>query len=738
MTQELVYTPQVQKYLDIIAEYEREFKKWEARVDKITKRYRDDNKTYTSDNETTRFNILWSNVQTLMPAAFSRVPKPDVSRRFKDNDPVGRVASLILERALEFELQHYSDFKSTMKYCVFDRFIGGRATAWVRYEPHISVQTGTLDLDQDGVSDTAGLPEDGLQVASAGTETEFEPAEQIDYECAPIDYVHWRDFGHNVARTWEEVGQVWRRVYMGREALAERFGEQIASRIPLDSKPPQNGMTYKSSLGPAGNKAIVYELWDKEKGIAVWLCKSYAEVLDVKPDPLGLEEFFPCPRPLYATITTETLVPVPDFAQYQDQANELDTISDRIDGLIKALKVRGVHNAAIKELQRLFTEAGNNDLIPVKDWSAFAEKNGLKGAIDIVDLTPIVAALEAAYRARAEVMDQIYGLLGLADIIRGESDAAETATAQAIKAQYGSLRMRYTKDDVAEYATSLMKIKSQIMCSKFQDATLTSIAGVDQLLPEDRALVPQALQMLRSKVVRNFRIEVNSDSMVILNEEAEKASRVEFLDATSKFLAQAIPAAQATPELAPMLVQMLKFGITAFKAGKTLEGMFDTALDQLQQQAQASAGQPKPNPEMMKVQGQMALEQSKQHHDQQMAIANQQFEQQKHQWSLELEQFKAQKNAEVEMARQHFQAQEEQQRNILEAQRAELDSRNEAALRQMEASSKAALEEVKGQFQLLLAAINNQAKIEVAEIAAGATLEAADISAAKAAQPEGQ
>lgn len=736
MAQDLVYAPQVQKYLDIIADYEREFRKWEARVDKITKRYRDDNKTYSSDNETTRFNILWSNVQTLMPAAFSRVPKPDVSRRFKDNDPVGRVASLILERGLEFELQHYSDFKSTMKYSVFDRFMGGRASAWVRYEPHISVQTGTLDIDQDGVSDTAALPEDGLQVASTGEETPFEPAEQIDYECAPIDYVHWRDFGHNVARTWEEVTCVWRWVYMTRDALVERFGEEIAAKIPLDSKPPQNGITYKSSLGSMGNSAKVCELWDKEKGIAVWLCKSYAGFLDEKPDPLGLEEFFPCPRPLYATITTETLVPVPDFAQYQDQANELDTISDRIDGLIKALKVRGVHNAAIKELQRLFTEGGNNDLIPVKDWTAFAEKNGLKGAIDIVDLTPIVAALEAAYRARDEVMQQIYGLLGLADILRGESDAQETATAQTIKSQFGSLRLRYTKDDVAEYATALMKIKAQIMCSKFQDSTLMSVAGVDQLLPVDQELVPQALQMLRNKVVRNFRIEVNADSLVILDEEAEKAGRVEFLDATSKFLAQAVPAAQTSPELAPMLVQMMKFGITAFKPGKTLEGLIDTALDQLQQQAMQSAGQPKPNPEMMKVQGQMQLEQSKQQHDQQMEVMRQQFEREKIGLQMQLEEFKAQKASEVEQARQAFQAQEERARNELEAQRSQIEAHNEALLRQMEAQSKVAIEEVKGQLAILIAALNNQAKIEVAEIGAGATLQAADISAARQAQPE--
>jgi len=40
-----------------------------------------------------------------------------------------------------------------------------------------------------------------------------------------------------VARTWEEVTAVWRKVYLGRPALVERFGEELGGRIPLDTKP---------------------------------------------------------------------------------------------------------------------------------------------------------------------------------------------------------------------------------------------------------------------------------------------------------------------------------------------------------------------------------------------------------------------------------------------------------------------------------------------------------------------
>ena len=103
----------VQKWLNVISQYDNEFKKWEARTTKIVKRYRDDNRNQNT-NETAKFNILWSNVQTLIPSVYARLPKADVARRFGDNDPVARVASQLIERALDFEIEHYTDFRSTI------------------------------------------------------------------------------------------------------------------------------------------------------------------------------------------------------------------------------------------------------------------------------------------------------------------------------------------------------------------------------------------------------------------------------------------------------------------------------------------------------------------------------------------------------------------------------------------------------------------------------------------------
>jgi hypothetical protein len=713
-----IVTSPSQKWVEAIASYEREFKKWENRSEKIVKIYRDfDSNADNRNTQAVNFNILWSNIQTLLPSVFSRLPKPDVSRRYRDTDPVGRVAALLLERALCFEVDHYPDYGAAMENCVRDRFLGGRGQAWVRYEPHIVALPGE--------------PEDGLQVTDdADAGVEGEQIEEIEYECCPVDYVHWKDFGHVVARTWEEVPAVWRKVYMNRDALIKRFGEEIAYRIPLDTKPDaiNNGNFTQNSSQDTKSQACIYEIWDKENQKAIWFSKTLKQIIDERPDPLGLENFFPCPRPLYATLTSDTLVPVPDYKQYQDQAQQLNKLAVRIDGLIKMLVVKGVYDAAIPELARLFKEAGNGDLIPVKSFQNFSEKAGLKGSIDIFDIAPIVAALNEAYQAMEAVKNEIYELMGISDIVRGSSDPQETYGAQKLKGQYGSMRLRSNQEAVVKFATELLQIKAQIICKHFQPENFLKIAAADQIQPTDQQMITQAIQLLmgdramnpevetREGPLMGFRIEVSSDSMVQMNEEQEKNDRVQFLGAVSGFLRDAMAAVQQAPQLAPLSALLLKYGVSGFKVGKTVEGAIDQMIDQLTQEAQNP--QPKPSKEEMAAQASM------------------QQEQQKAQLQAMLKDREIQAEKELELARQQFQAQENQLRNQLEAQRAEMDSRLQAQLEAQRQANSKELESMRGQIQVLIASMNNEARLEQAQIAAQTTLTNQQINAAESADDE--
>ena len=604
-------TSEVQKYLDLFTQYDKEYAKWEGRVEKILKRYRDERTQTTNQSH---YNILWANVQTLKAATFSRMPRPDVSRRFKDNDPVARVASLLLERALDFEITHTTDFHEALTACVYDRFLGGRGTTWIRYEPIIETDDMFVSED-DAVSD--------------------EVSEYLDIEQSPVDYVHWRDFGHSYGRTWNEVSVVWRKVYMDRKMLKERFPEEqfgdLWKKIPLDASPdePRTKMTEGVQ-----KRALVHEVWDRNEKCVYWISKSMGKILDHRDDPLQLEEFFPCPKPIFSTLTNDSLVPVPDFTLYQDQANELDTLSDRIKGLVDALKVRGFYDAANPDLNRLFTEGDNNTLIPVKNYSAFAEKGGLGGAVEFVDLNPIASALNLAYQAMGQVKQQIYDITGISDIIRGASVASETATAQQIKGQYATLRLKTYQDEVAEFASGILKIKAQIICQHFQPETIMKIGGAELLNPDDQQLVPQALQLLKDNPMRTFRVEVATDSMLYADEQQEKADRVEFLQSTSAFIEKAVQASQMAPQITPLILDLLKFGVTGYRVGRTIEGEVDNVADQMKQMA-AQPQQPQgPSPEELKAQA----EQQKMQAEMQLEQMRMELEAQK----LEFEKWKVQ------------------------------------------------------------------------------------------------
>jgi hypothetical protein len=360
-------------------------------------------------------------------------------------------------------------------------------------------------------------------------------------------------------------------------------------------------------------------------------------------------------------------VPIPDFVLYQDQANALDILSDRIDGMIKALRIRGVYDASQPTLQRLLTEGDNNTLIPVDKWMGFSEKGGLKGSIDLLPIDTLSNALLQCYRAQDEIKQTIYEITGISDIVRGQGAASETATAQQIKGQYAGLRLRSMQEDVALFASELFQLKAQVICTKFQPSTILQYAAAQAMQPADQALIPQALQLLQNKPLRSFRIQVDSDSLVQIDENQNKRDRTEFLQAMGGFLNQALPMGQQAPEMIPMLVELVKFGIGAYKKAEPIEGTIDQAMEQMkqkQQQMAANPAPPPPDPEMMKLQAQAQSEQMKMQAtaqaDQMRAQVDGQIAQAKAQAEMQIAQMKMQADAALEAQKQQHLAQMKQ------------------------------------------------------------------------------
>jgi hypothetical protein len=794
---------EVSYWRDEIQAYERLFEKFSKRGRKIVKKYKD-TRTPREDSQT-RYNILWANVQTRLPVLYARNPKVVVERRYRDSDPVGRVSSEVLERSIQFTLDHVNDAWQVNRQAVLDFELPGRATVWVRYVPHFKKSTlPAADLEQRppeslaststdapiNGADTGGgggeiaqlhtpgadgerphssdleINANGVQIDNA-TDDEVDE-ETLSYEETKLDYVYWEDYGHSWARVDDEVRGKWRRVYMDREELEERFSKSPANpkgltkaqidSIPLDWSPKT---ITDAKIPITRKKAIVYEIWDKRRRTVLWIVKNFPRVLDKREDALGLDGFFPCPRPLMANLCNDDLNPVPNFAFYQDQANEIDELSTRIVAITKALKVAGVRDTSAEGLDRLLSEGVENQLVPVEGWNNLKEKGGLAGVFELLPMEAIANTLESLREQRSQLIEDVYQLTGISDIVRGMSDPTETATAQQLKGQFSMVRIEDAQAEVQRFCRDEVRIIGQIVAG-YDIETLKVISGVKLLTAQEKqdiqlqiAAQARASQMqvmaqqsasagnprgagappgappsspgpapslpqvagpmagmgqsapqpggqmhpgmpsqpmtpapgqapvspekmkllelptweevealLKNPIMREFRLDIETDSTIRMDEEAEKAARLDLIKSVGEFIQQMITAGMSAPEILPMLGELLMFGIRAFKTARSVEQTFEDMMQALEKAAKQPKGPP---PEVqaaqMKIQGDIQIATKKAELDAQTAQAAQQAqgqqEAQENQLEAQREQQKAQLDAETQIKVSTIQTQHE-------------------------------------------------------------------------------
>lgn len=454
---------------------------WHKRGDTILKRYRDE-RSMADQQGQRRLNLLWSSIQVLKPAVYGRVPEAIVERRFNDHDPVGRISAIILERALRNEL-HENGFHPSMRRARDDYLLPGRGQLWVRYEPEIGEGLSVPASTNPEMKDAQGnIVEDDDTPQEEKLEN---TGSQIVAESAPVDYVNWKDFYMfpSTARTWEEVTAVGKRVYTSMNYNIERFGEKIGRKIMADPMMSMRdrlaGDNTPLTLDDSNSrKRVIYEIWDRATGKVYWLSTGYDELCDVRDDPLGLRNFFPCPEPLSATMTNDSLIPVPDFSEYQDQANQIDELTQRISLLSKALKVAGCYDASNKGLRRLMDESVENELIPVEGWAQFSQKGGLESAISFIPIKDVANVLQGLVSVRQQILDDYERITGIQALVAQSNDARETLGGQRLKSNGAQTRIDDRKEEVARFARDTVRIVGEVIAKHFQPETLIEISGI--------------------------------------------------------------------------------------------------------------------------------------------------------------------------------------------------------------------------------------------------------------------
>jgi hypothetical protein len=615
---DLEYNPAIEPssakaWLNLLRESEKAFDKWNDHCDNIDKQFASLERLGQAAREK-EFSMFWANIEVLKPSIYAKAPIPVVVPKFKDRRPLYQAASEMMERCcvVAFDLTHINELMLLVR---DDVALYGRGVPWCRYE--------------------AGDP-DGYYT----------------YEKVCIDHKNRRDFLHGLARNWREVPWVAAASYLTRAEARKRFKDYSddayqEADYKVDRDAEQIGGTDKRE------RAKFWEIWSKTERRVVWVAEGCEDILDEDEPHLQLEGFFPCPKPAYGTVQPGSLIPVPDALQYSDQLEEINTLTGRIHALSQALTAKGFYPAGGGELADAIETALKMNtpgtiMVPISNWAAFG---GSKETIIWMPIDMIATTITQLVALRKQVIDDVYQITGLSDIMRGSTDARETLGAQQLKTQFGSTRIRDKQQELVRIAKDLVGITSEIITEVFKPETMIEMsqtqiptkamqerqlrelaqqmqqqqlqwkqaqadpryAQAQQTNPEavqqaqaefdrtqqagqdairqvmEKPNTDQVFRFLKDNRAKAFTLDIETDSTVMIDENGEKERRGEFLGVLLPMLDKVGQMVTATPESAEFCAELLKFATAPFRAGRGLEG----ALDNLAELMKQEQGKPK-------------------------------------------------------------------------------------------------------------------------------------------------
>jgi hypothetical protein len=119
--------------------------------------------------------------------------------------------------------------------------------------------------------------------------------------------------------------------------------------------------------------------------------------------------------------------------------------------------------------------------------------------------------------------------------------------------------------------------------------------------------IEQVLKFVQNNRAKSFVLDIETDSTIMADENAEKQRRAEFIQVLGQLLPQLSSMISAEPKTAKFCGELLKFATAPFRAGRSLDG----TIDELVQQMEGRSNQQRPDPETEKTKALVGIEQQK-------------------------------------------------------------------------------------------------------------------------------
>lgn len=548
--------------------------KWVSKISKAEKKWdkyhdliKEIREYYTDENKKNKQNIFWSSIETLKPFIYFKAPTPYIQRKNKKENPVLDEACNILEKALCWDLEA-QDFDGVIKYARNDYLLSGLGLVWEKLNPTFS----TIEMP-DGLGGVISQE----VLTEVKVETQYFNPKRLICDCSNV-------------KVWEDVEWVAQIIKMTKQDVLDQFGEEI------------KGQLFNSSIAEdkeAEAETKVYKIWDKKDKRVIYLSMEVKDrFLRVDEDMLNIEGFYPFPKPVFATLANNGVIPTPDYTEIKCQLDELDGINSRMKLTMQALKVSGAYDSSFPELADILRK--DVALVSVSDFAKLREKGGLSGCVDFMPIEQYIRALEALAERRQMLVNSIYEVTGVSDIMRGNSDPNETATAVTKKTNFGTLRNQDRQNDFQRFLTDLLKIKAEIICEQMPAEQLAQFS-------DNQQLAMPAIELLKTEKLRNLTLGVETD--VTFTQSEEMAKTTEAVKMIHEFVTQSFGAISQQPALLGLYKQMVESLVVTLPSAR----QFSTAIDETFKQIEQSFAQPEqeqPDPDMIRAQAEVQKNQN--------------------------------------------------------------------------------------------------------------------------------
>lgn len=573
----------------------------------------------------TPFNILYSNTETLSPALYNQTPTPVVKRRYDDADPTAKQVASLIQRALKFLIDDTNPtetgFNEAMVDAVTQALLPGRGITRFAYD---------ADVEND----------------------ENDEPRKIKAETVCIYSIDWDSYVHGYAKKWRDVPWcAYKEPAMTKEEMTEMFGEAIAKEVPVKAPTASNAGSESTGTKDEGKRlavpetsfvAEIWQIWDKASGMVYWVATDYPDKILKQQEPATKHRgFYPSPQPLHFFQRVGDLTPKALYSMYKSQAEEINLMTARIKGIIRACKVRGAYDSTISEMEKVL-QSEENKLIPIPNATAlYAQAGGLDRAIWLYPIEKLVSVLQALYQEREAAKQVLYEITGIADIMRGASVASETLGAQQIKAQWGTMRLKRMQAATAGYVRDCLRLMSEIVLSNFSPDTIqkmtntmfltqaqkaqvqqmqqaTSAPPIPGQSPQQSPIPPEVAQamslpsleeiltLVKNEVDQAYRIDIETNSTVDVEATEDKEQVSEAMNAIAQFFNGVGPLVQQGAMPMGVAKSILLSVVRRFRFGEEVEAAISQMPDQLPPQPgkEGAGAAPGPNPQVVAMQAQ--------------------------------------------------------------------------------------------------------------------------------------